>query len=106
MLELIGYLLMFIIVYLYIKTYINFLKIRAKMNNRSYNYLQEITYLNIFEIGFLNLFPISFILNYLGLNDKIVLKCKELMESKVKNELILWTTILIGICISFFVIIE
>lgn len=104
MLELIGYLLIFIIVYLYLKTYITYLKIRAKMNNRSYNYWQEITYFKIFEIDFLNLFPISFVLNYLGLNDEIVLKCNELMEYKVKNELILWVVIIISICISFFVI--
>lgn len=106
MIELIGYLLIFTIVYFYIKISIIFLKIRAKMNNRSYNYLQEITYLNIFDISFFNLFPISFLLNYLGVNDEILLKCKELMESKVKNELFFWIIIIIGIFISLFVIIE
>lgn len=106
MLELIGFTLIFLIIYFYIKTYITFLKIRANMNSRSYNYWQEITYLNVFEIALLNLLPISFILNYMGLNDEIILKCKELMESKVKNELFLWGTIMIGICISLFVIIK
>jgi len=106
MLELVGFILVFIVIYFYIRSYVTYLKIRAKINNRNYNYWQEVTYLGIFEISLLNLFPISFILNYLRINDDIILKTKELMNSKIKYELYLWTTVVIGIFYSLLVISE
>ena len=106
MLELVGFILVFIVIYFYIRSYVTYLKIRAKINNRNYNYWQEVTYLGIFEISLLNLFPISFILNYLRINDDIILKTKELMNSKIKYELYLWTTVVIGVFYSLLVISE